>query len=300
MYVVTGITGNTGSVVAERLMAAGKKVRGVSRTAGHLEPLVQKGCEAAVADLTNREALAEAFDGAEGVYVMIPPEPAGPDFRLHQRAVIQAVGSALERSKVKNVVALSSVGAEKAEKTGPVVGLHEMEERLNSIAGLNVLHLRAGYFMENTLTQAGIIQAVGSAAGPLLPELKISMIASYDIGVAAAQALIELDFNSHQTRELLGPRDISMEEVATIIGKTIGRPDLKYVHSSQNQVRDVMLKMGMQADLVSLILEMTSAMNTGFMKAMGPRNARNSTPTTYEEFAQKKFLPYYQKTRVAA
>ncbi len=300
MYVVTGITGNTGSVVAERLMAAGKKVRGVSRTAGRLQPLVEKGCEAAVADLTNREALAEAFDGAEGVYIMVPPNPAGPDFRLHQRAVIQAVASALERSKVKHVVTLSSVGADKAEKTGPVVGLHEMEERFNRIAGLNVLHLRAGYFMENTLTQAGIIQTLGSAAGPLLPELKISMIASRDIGAAAAQALIELDFSSHQTRELLGPQDVTMDEVAGIIGKTIGLPDLKYVQSPNEQVRDVMLKMGLPADLVSLILEMTSAMNTGFMKAMEPRNARNTTPTTYEEFAQQKFLPYYRSTRIAA
>ncbi len=300
MYVVTGITGNTGSVVAERLMAAGKKVRGVSRTATRLQPLLLKGCEAAVADLTNREALAEAFDGAEGVYVMVPPEPAGPDYRLHQRAVIQAVASALERSKVKHVVTLSSVGADKAEKTGPVVGLHEMEERLNRIAGLNVLHLRAGYFMENTLTQAGIIQTLGSAAGPLLPELKIPMIASRDIGAAAAQALIELNFNSHQTRELLGPRDVTMDEVASIIGNVIGKPDLKYVQSSNEQVREVMLKMGMPADLVSLILEMTSAMNTGFMKAIEPRNARNTTPTTYEEFAQQKFLPYFRTTSVAA
>jgi len=281
-------------------MAAGKKVRGVSRTAGRLEPLVKKGCEAAVADLTNREALAEAFDGAEGVYVMIPPEPAGPDFRMHQRAVVQAVASALERSKVQHVVTLSSVGADKAEKTGPVVGLHELEERLNRIAGLNVLHLRAGYFMENTLTQAGIIQTLGSAAGPLLPELKIPMIASRDIGVAAAQALIEFDFNSHRTRELLGPRDITMDEVASIIGKAIGQSDLKYVQSSRDQVRDVMLKMGMQADLVSLILEMTSAMNTGFMKAIEPRSVRNSTPTTYEEFVQQKFLPHFRSTRVAA
>jgi uncharacterized protein YbjT (DUF2867 family) len=300
MYVVTGVTGNTGGVVANRLLAAGKKVRGIGRTAARLQPFAQKGGEPFVADLTNREALADAFAGADGVYVMIPPDPAGPDFRLHQGAVTEAIGSALERSKVKHVVTLSSVGADKGEKTGPVVGLHQMEERFNRIAGLNILHLRAGYFMENTLMQAGMIQTLGVTAGPLLPELKISMIATRDIGAAAADALLKLDFSSHEIRELLGPQDITMSEVATIIGKAIDRPDLKYVQAPDDQVRAAMLQLGMPADLVGLILEMAHAMNSGYMKALEPRSASNSTPTTYETFVHEKFLPRYQESKIAA
>jgi uncharacterized protein YbjT (DUF2867 family) len=298
MYVITGVTGNTGSVVANRLLAAGKKVRGISRRAHRLERLVQQGGEPFEADLTDREALADAFAEAEGVYVMIPPNPAGPDFRLHQLAVTEAVASALARAKVKYAVTLSSFGADKPEKTGPVVGLHRMEERLNRIDGLNVLHLRCGYFMENTLIQAQMIATQGVAIGPLLPELKVPMIATRDIGTAAAEALLKLNFTSHQTLELLGPRDITMHEVTTIIGNAIGKPDLKYIQATDEQARAGMQQMGLPADLVGLILEMATAMNTGLMKSLEARNAENTTPTTYETFVQEQFLPAYQGSGV--
>lgn len=299
MYVVTGATGNTGSVVVNHLLAAGKKVRGISRSGGHLQPMAEKGVEPFVCDLTDREALAEAFTGAEGVYVMSPPDPTRTDFRAHQDAVTDSVASALERSEVTHAVMLSSIGADKAEKTGPVVGLHRMEDRLNRIAGLNVLHLRAGYFMENTLMQAELIQNTGLAMGPLLPELKVPMIATRDIGSAAAEALLKLDFSSHSTRELLGPADITMQEVATAFGRAIGMPGLKYVQPPEDEVRAGMLQMGMSADLVRLILEMTTALNNGFMKALESRNPQNTTPTTFESFVHQQFLPCYRNSKAA-
>ena len=132
-------------------------------------------------------------------------------------------------------------------------GSHRMEERLNRIAGLNVLHLRAGYFMENTLAQVGIIHKTGTVIGALLPDLSFPMIATRDIGDAAAEALLKLDFHRHQTRELLGPNDITMTEVAAIIGKAIGKPDLKYVQAPDEQIRAAMLQMGMSEDLAGQI-----------------------------------------------
>jgi uncharacterized protein YbjT (DUF2867 family) len=299
MYVVTGSTGNTGSVVVNRLLAAGKEVRGIGRSRERLQGLRQKGGEPFVADLTDREALADAFSGAEGVYVMNPPDATRADFRAHQDAVSEAIGAALERTKVKHVVSLSSFGADKAEKTGPVVGLYRMEQRLNRIAGLNVLHLRAGYFMENTLVQTAIIPSLGKAAGPVLPELKLPMIATLDVGTAAAEALLKLDFNSHQTRELLGQRDITMSEVATILGNLIGKPDLQYIQASEEQFRTAMLQMGMSGSLVGLFQEMALALNTGYMKPLETRNARNTTPTSFETFARQEFVPKYQGRKAA-
>ncbi len=300
MFVVAGSTGNTGSVVASRLLSAGKKVRAIGRTSERLQSISRKGAEPFVADLTDREALAQAFTGADGVYIMLPPDPSGPDFRAHQEAITEAVASALEHSHVKHAVTLSSIGADKPDRTGPVVALHRMEERLNRISGLNVLHLRAGYFMENTLMQAQMIHNLNVATGPVLPELKLPMIAARDIGEAAATALLNFDFNGHQVRELQGPRDITMHEVASIIGRAIGKPDLKYVQASDDQARAGMLQSGMPADLVRLILEMAVSLNSGYMKALEPRSARNTTPTTYETFVQQEFLPVYRGSKVAA
>src|SRR5438132_5258074 len=166
MYVVTGATGNTWSVVADRLLDQGKKVRVIGRSMERLQPFVARGAEAFVADLSDQTAATQAFAGANAVYAMIPPNVASPDFRAEQRRVTAAIAAALEHAGVKHAVSLSSVGADKESGTGPVVGLREWEQALNQIPGLNVVHLRAGYFMENTLGQGAAIKAMGKTAGP--------------------------------------------------------------------------------------------------------------------------------------
>jgi uncharacterized protein YbjT (DUF2867 family) len=262
--------------------------------------LARMGGEPYVANLKDTEALAKAFAGAEGVYVMIPPEPTAADFSAHQNAVTTSIATALESSKVKHAVTLSSFGADKQDKTGPVLGLHLLEQRLNRIPSLNVLHLRAGYFMPNTLAQVSIIRKIGMAVGPLRADLKIPMIATRDIGAAAADALIKLDFTAQHSRELLGQRDITMTEAAAILGAAIGKPNLTYQQAPDEQVRSAMMQLGMSADLVRLMLEMSAAMNSGHMKAMEARSPSNTTPTSFETFVQEEFLPIYQQTETAA
>ena len=300
MYVVTGASGNTGSVVANSLLDQGKKVRVIGRNAEHLQPFVARGAESLIADLSDVEALTHGLKGAEGVYVMIPPNAQSQDFRADQRAITEAIGSALEKAGVKHAVALSSVGADKPDKTGPVVGLHEFENRLNRIAGLNVLHLRAGYFMENTLGQAGAIQAFGKTAGPLRGDLKLPLIATRDIGAAAATELVKREFSGHETRELLGQRDVDMTEATAIIGKAIQRPDLQYVQLPNEQILPVFIQMGMSSNIAELILEMAGALNSGHMRPLEPRSARNTTPTSFETFVAEQFVPVFKGQSKAA
>ena len=190
MYVVTGATGHTGSAIAKKLLAEGKKVRVVGRNAERLSSLVSLGAEPFPADITDKEAAAKAFSGAQAAYVMVPPDLANPNFPAYQDKVTEAFASALEKGGPAHVVVLSSFGADKPDKTGPIAGLHRLEERLKLISGLNALFLRAGYFMENTLPQAGVIRQMGATAGPLNPDLKIPMIATRDIGAFAAAALV--------------------------------------------------------------------------------------------------------------
>jgi len=299
MYVVLGASGNTGKVVAKTLLEKGHKVRAVSRDAAHLQLLTAKGAEAFPCDLTNREALTRAFAGSDAAYVLVPPALASNDYRALQDRISDAITSALKSAHVKHVVSLSSIGADKAEGTGPVVGLHNLEQKLNQIEGLNVLHLRPGYFMENTLPQAAAIRALGTTAGPLRPDLKVPMIATDDIGHVAAEELLRLDFQGTRTRELLGASDLSYEDVAHVIGKAINKPGLTYVQASDDQVRASFIQMGMTLNFANLILEMTAAMNSGHMKAIEPRSARNTTPTTYEAFAVQEFVPLYQQQAAA-
>jgi uncharacterized protein YbjT (DUF2867 family) len=300
MYVVTGATGNTGHVVASHLLDKKKTVRVIGRSKERLQPLVDRGAEAFVADLNDQTALTRAFTGAEGVYAMIPPSMTSQDYRGEQRRAAGALAAALEQSGVKHAVVLSSVGADKQAGTGPVAGLHELEEMLNRIAGLNVVHLRAGYFMENTLGQVGAIGAMGKTAGPLRGDLKLPLIAARDIGSAAAELLAALDFSGKQTRELLGQRDLSMDEATAIIGKAIEKPDLKYVQVPGEQMQPIFIQMGKSPNVASLILEMAEALNSGHMRALEQRKAQNTTPTSFETFVKEEFVPLYRAQTKAA
>lgn len=293
MYVVTGATGNTGSVVARTLLAKKQTVRVIGRNAGRLTPLVAAGAEPFVCDLSDEPVLAKAFTGAHAVYAMIPPHPTADDYREDQDRASESIAGAVERAGVRHVVALSSVGADKSSGTGPVAGLHYLEELLNKLADVNTLCLRAGYFMENTLAQIGIIKQMGVAAGPLRPDLKIPMIETRDIGAVAADELLSLDFHGHQTRELLGQRDITMTEAAAVIGSEIDKPNLKYIQAPDGQVKAAMLSLGMSPNFVDLILEMAAGLNSGHMRALEPRSARNTTPTSYETFVKQEFVPLY-------
>jgi uncharacterized protein YbjT (DUF2867 family) len=295
MYVVLGASGNTGHVVASSLLSKGRKVRVVARNADHLQFLAAKGGEVFTADLTDEEGVTKAFRGADSAYVMIPPNTASNDFRSFQERVSDAIAKGIQTAGLKNVVALSSIGADKSSGTGPVVGLHNFEQKLNQIEGANVLHLRAGYFMENTLPQAAAVHGTGFTVGPLRPDLKVAMIASCDIGKVAGDELLRLDFQGKRTRELHGQRDLDYTEVTSIIGKAIGKPDLKYIQVPDDQVRAGMVQAGMSDNLARLILEMAAAMNSGDMRALEPRTTANTTETTYENFVAEFFVPAYQE-----
>lgn len=300
MYVVTGATGNTGSVVAKQLLAHGQKVRVLGRSAERLQPLANLGAEPFVADITDSATLVRAFTGAQAAYAMIPPDIGNPDPRGYQERVSDSVASALEKTGIKHAVVLSSVGADKPEKTGPVVGLHNLEQKLNRISGLNALYLRAAYFMENTLSQVGIIQGLGKTAGPVRGDLKLPMIATSDIGAFAADALLKLSFSGKATRELLGQRDLDYNELTSTLGKAINKSDLKYVQLPDEQIRPALLQMGMSPKMADLLLEMTAALNSGHMRALEKRSPENTTPTPYEAFVEEEFTPAYRARSQAA
>ncbi|HEV2418824.1 MAG TPA: NmrA family NAD(P)-binding protein [Terriglobia bacterium] len=293
MYAIVGATGNTGKIIAQALLDHGQKVRVIGRDANRLNDFARKGAEPFTADATDPDALTKAFAGAKAVYVMIPPNPSALDVAAYQEQVSSATAAAIEKAGVEYAVLLSSVGADKESGTGPVVGLHNFEKKLNAINRLNVLCLRAGYFMENLLPQVQVIKAFGMMGGPLHPNRGVPMIATQDIGASAAEALLKLSFKGKQTRELLGQRDVTYNEAASLIGKAIGKPDLAYAELPASQLKPALVQSGMSDSMVDLLLEMSQAINSGHMVALESRSAGNTTPTSIEQFVDKVFAPMY-------
>jgi uncharacterized protein YbjT (DUF2867 family) len=296
MYVILGASGNTGSIIADSLLSKGKKVRVVGRDAGRLERFVRRGAEAFTGDVSDAAALTKAFSGARAAYLMLPPITSREDQERETDAIAQAV----TESGLRYAVHLSSYGAHVPEGTGPVTGLHSSEQKLNGIGGLHVLHLRAAYFMENNLAAISMIQGMGIFGHALLPDLKLPMIATPDVGNYAAQRLLDLDFSGKQTRELLGQRDLSMAEATTIIGRGIGKPDLRYEQFPYDQIQQVLEQTGMSPKKAAVYIEMFTAINAGVLAAQEPRSLENTTLTSFEEFVQGVFVPAYHGKASAA
>ncbi|HEY5974902.1 MAG TPA: NmrA family NAD(P)-binding protein [Geobacteraceae bacterium] len=285
MYVITGATGHIGSRVADLLLAKGEKVRLISRDAGRLQQYVGRGAEAAVGDLQDTAFLTEAFRGATAVFAMIPPDYAATNFRAYQDIVGTSIATAVVNAGVTHVVNLSSQGAELPRGTGPIVGLHDQEERLNALRGVNVLHLRCTYFMENLLANVPLIREHGYAGSAVRGDLKFAMIATADIAERVAGHLQARNFGGKSHRDLLGQRDLSLQEAFTIIGRRIGISGLKYLQFSHEEAAKAMVGMGISPNVSNLLIEMSDALNRKLFAVNKPRTAENSTPTSIERFA---------------
>ncbi|HUN61560.1 MAG TPA: NAD(P)H-binding protein [Candidatus Sulfotelmatobacter sp.] len=300
MYTVLGATGHIGSVITKKLLEKGEKVRAVGRSTARLQALAQKGAEAFIADVTDTEALTRAFQDARAVFLMIPPGLQSQDYQADQERESDAISAAVRNAGVHYAVNLSSYGAQAPAGTGPIGGLHRSELKLNGVEKLNVLHLRAAYFFENHLAAIGMIQMMGLFGGALKGDLPIPMIATRDIGAYAAERLLNLDFNGKTTQELLGERDLTMNEVTGIIGKALNRADLRYAQFPYEQVQQVLTQMGTPPKTAAYFIEMFEGINNGIVVAMEPRSPENTTATSLETFVRDVFVPAYQGVGVGA
>lgn len=294
MIVVTAASGRTGGVAAKELLLRGEKIRVVGRDPKKLQPLVHQGAEAFVGNIEEPAFLTKVFDGASAVYLVVPEDTTQSDLRAHQERVTDSFAAAASSARIPCAVALSSIGAQHKDKTGPIVGLHNLEEKLNGIVGLDVLFLRAGYFMDNLLLSLAPVCAMGELPGGLNGSFRMPWIASKDIGTYAAKRLRARDFSGSSVQELHGQRDLSMQEAASIVGSAIGKPQLTYQQTPLAILETSLLQVGMPHSTVALLVEMWNSANEGLIVPQQLRSPENTTTTTLESFAAEVFAPAYQ------
>jgi uncharacterized protein YbjT (DUF2867 family) len=286
MIVVMGATGHTGGAVADRLLAAGKPIRVLGRSAERLQPLVKRGATPAVGDATDAAFLTEAFRGAAAVYALVPPDYAQPDPIAYYDRVGAAIETALKRTQVPHVVHLSSLGTELAAGTGIIVGSHRVEQRLKKLDAAVVV-LRPGFFFENLYSSLGLIKQQGVNGGATNPDVSLAMIATQDIAAVAAEELTTKRARGTTVRELLGPRDYTMTDVTRILGAKIGKPGLPYVQFPDEGVKAALVQAGFSRGTADAFVEMSHAFNAGIVHSLEGRNAGNTTETTFERFADQ-------------
>jgi uncharacterized protein YbjT (DUF2867 family) len=286
MIAVIGATGNTGKIITEILLSGGRKVKAVGRSEEKLAGFASQGAVISAGQLDNAGFLTSAFENAEAVYALIPPHFTADNFRAYQNKTGNAIKEAIVNSGVKKVVTLSSIGAHMTEGAGVVQGLYDFEQMLNTIEGVDIKHLRAGFFFQNFFGMIPVIKMMGVLGGfPMDPEIKMPMVHTKDIGNVAAKYLMNPDFNGKSYTYVSGQRDLTFRECASVLGSAIGNSGLKYVQFSYEDARNGMMQMGTSASLAHAYVEFCKGMNSGRVLEDYKRTAENTTPTSIEDFA---------------
>jgi uncharacterized protein YbjT (DUF2867 family) len=298
MITILGATGNVGGKIADVLIKKGEPLRLIARSSDRLRRFVGTPAETFAGDANNIEFLVTVFKDADAVFTLIPPDPKASNFMQYADKIGESIARALEIAKVKYVVNLSSIGAELPEGTGPIKGLHNMEERLNRIKGLNVLHLRAPYFMENLLWNVDLIKSKGIMGSAIRGDLRMPMIATRDIAAYAADRLVNRDFVGPTVHDLQGRHDLTMIDAAAIIGNKIEKPGLFYVTFPYDEAEKGMVAMGLSPDMGKQYIEMSKAFNNGLIKSGGGIK-KISTATSFETFCDDVFAPVYRQKMAA-
>jgi uncharacterized protein YbjT (DUF2867 family) len=275
MFVITGATGHTGSVAAETLLGAGKKVRVVVRDAAKAERLKKRGAEVFVADLTDQSALARAVHGAEGVYLLSPPDLGAKNFISERKQLTQRQIDTFKAEKVPHVVLLSSIGAQHASGTGPILSVHNAEQQLRA-SGLPATFVRAGYFVENW---GAVVQTLKNDA--VLPSFlpagaSIPMVSTADIGKVVARALLDGP-RGVRVIELAGPADASANDIAAIFSRILGKP-VKVAEAPLDAVVPAFTSLGMSGNIAGLFREMYEAAAHGKFVPEAGELVRGTTP----------------------
>ncbi|KQQ44904.1 nucleoside-diphosphate sugar epimerase [Rhizobium sp. Leaf311] len=289
---VVGATGRVGAKLTRNLLKAGHQVRALSRGGQPLDELVELGAEPFIGSFdTGAGDLDQFFQGADAAFLMVKTD--WNNIEGHYPAVAQRFVDALENSSVKRAVSLTAMGSDVKGKTGHFECFHDLDEKLNELGNIDLVHLRAAWFMEDVAAWMGPVAKYGRIAWFCKPDLKMPWVATDDIAWLAAKELTN-PAGRHRVYLEVGSEDVSMNELAVMIGNTIGRPvEYRYIETSREDVKaEFLARFGTpekwQDDTLS-----ADALNDGIVRFNGKHEDRPNLPTTMQAFISDVWKPRY-------
>ena len=273
-YVIAGVTGHVGSIVAKELLAKKKQVKVIVRDAKKVEAWSKQGAQVAVGSLEDSAFLTQALNGADGFFVLIPPRFDVTDFFAYQKKIADSVAAAVKAASTPHVVMLSSIGADSAAGTDPNRGLHYFEEALRETK-TTLTAVRAGYFQENIegvlapAKQAGIFP---NMLGP--DDHAFPMIATKDIGRLVTDSLLNKPARSENV-DLQGP-SYSIRQAAQLLGKALGK-ELKVIDIRAADRVDALKQAGFNDHIAKVFAQMLEGFEKGIIRPTGDRLVQGKT-----------------------
>jgi len=289
--IITGSLGNISRPLATQLIADGQEVTVISSNPEKSAEITQLGAQAAIGSVSDESFLVNTFTGADLVYLMVPPDFSVSDFRGYIKSVGQHYANAVETSGVKKVVLLSSIGAHLENGTGPIAGLHDVEQIFDSLENLDILILRPAFFYNNFYANIDLIKHMGIIGSNYGADQSIVLVDPKDIAAAAANKVNE-GFTGKNILYIASDQR-KLSEVALALGTAIGKTDLPWVAFDDTQAFDGMVGAGLPAEIANNYVEMGTAIRSTVL--WEDFEAKKITPvgkTKLEDFAVQFALAY--------
>jgi len=289
--IITGSLGNISRPLSTQLAAKGHNLTVISSDSNKAEQIKSIGATPAIGSITDEQFLTETFTGADVVYLMIPTDFSAPDIKENIASVGRHYANAAKTAGVKKIVMLSSLGAHLPEGTGPIAGIHRAEQILRQLEGVDLLVLRPSYFYNNFYADIDMVKHAGIMGSNFGPDKPLVMVDPDDIAAIATE-YIEKGFDGQKVVYIGGDKR-TLAEVATVIGKAIGKPELPWVEFTDEQAYDGMRGAGLPEDIAKNYVEMGTAIRSGLIwDDFDLDNAELIGRTKLEDFAVKFATAY--------
>jgi uncharacterized protein YbjT (DUF2867 family) len=290
---ITGSLGNISRRIVEILAAKGHEVTVVSHTTERKKDIEALHAKAAIGSVENPGFLAKAFDGADAVYTMVPPDFNTPDYKEFTLRVSRNYAKAIVQAGVRHVVNLSSVGSPVAG-IKPLTEYCNMEENLDQLEGVHVLHLRPGMFYTNFYGSIGMIRQMGVIGNNFDETVNMVMTHPADIAEAASEALDKLSFSGKQVKYIVSDEK-NGKQLTQILAEALGRPDLRWMHFTDEQLLGGLMQNGFSKHVAeNYLVAMGVAIREGLLEKHYRKNQHEVFGKTgFGDFAKEFAYVYH-------
>ncbi|MGI4744124.1 MAG: NAD(P)H-binding protein [Janthinobacterium lividum] len=285
--IVTGSLGNISRPLATELVQQGHTVTVISSKPDKQAAIEALGATAAIGSLADADFLAAAFAGAAAVYAMVPPNYTESDSRAYFQRIGHNYAQAIQRAGVPRVVQLSSWGAHRGHGTGGILGSHDVEEILAALPGLALTHLRPTSFYTNYYGFVAMIKSVGFLGANCANTCRVALVHPRDIAAAAAEELTTPAAPASRTVRYVASDERTPDEVARVLGAAIGRPELRWVAFSDEQMRENLLKNGLPPSTAADIVDIYASMSSGALGEDYEQHKPTLGKVKLEDFAKE-------------
>ena len=288
MIVVTAPTANIGRQVVADLLARNAPLRLIARDPARLAPEVRERVEVVQGSHSESETLEKALTGAEAAFWLVPADPHWQNVRDGYVDFARPGVEAFKRHGVGRVVGISALGRGFTDNAGLVTATLLMDDQIAE-AGVNYRALTMPSFMDNLLRQVASIKNDGVISAPISGDLKAPTCATRDIAAVAARLLLDDTWSGVGSVPVLGPEDLSFNEMAAIISDVLGKP-VRFQRTPDEAFKARLLAFGMSEPMAQAMLDMSTAKDRGMDNAL-PRTPEGTTPTSFREWCEQVLVP---------